>query len=617
MSSNECNEDTEKGHNWCLITSKLQTFTSDEISIIKNGVTEIRITKKYVSGIAQTTSTENIPNLISQYPTPKKLEEDPNSVITAIEVSVNNSEILEITGIYYTSIENILSKKDIKAYTEEINPYFKDSIKEYHRDDIINEDGFQIGYYDINSTKYLLAPPNHGGFGLTGYEYIGNGFTSVKQIIFHFTSFIDQTLTYSVCVNNGNVIKNYTGNLFGENHHTFYCPSNSFIQSINIAYTPDFIDLKKKKESTRVGDPPAFLKTVMNIISVFYSVSVSQSGVGMKGISSSTYITYPQDVYKWIATVDDIKCCHLVEDEQYDDKTIEKDICLYGKDLSTRNEFPLVIPNDKCDEILQTNLSTKNIDTELYKNYCKLPYSDCDSTIRGYCDSKYTNSEGKLNLENMYKDPVCGCYSNYDFVNPQNSYHSSLDLIMGDKSEGRIKTPSRFECTAPVCVDSSYKFKTMKERLAKQECSPLESCFGKGYYIPYYKDGKEIDCVKYENDNSCIPPYKPKYEFLANPFNRECEDQLKNVEIKKFLTKGCELYSRDKYKECGACGKNGKMYCKKEVRTDGYPVSNCKNPLVKVDCEYKNYTILIGFFIGFIFMIILLIIILKKIKNNL
>lgn len=614
-SQEECNDDTKKGHNWCLITSNLQISQSDEIPTIKNEISQIVKTEKYFSGIYVKPEITPIPNFLIQYPTAKKLEEDPSYVITGIEVAVNSSVILEITAVYYTSLQNILSRIDIRAYTEEINPYFGDSIKEYYRDDIVDQDGFQIGFYDSNSTKYLIVPPKYGGFALTGYEFVGDGFSSVKQLLFHFTSFINPTKTHSILVRDGNITNNFLGNLSGNNLWSFYSPPNSYIQSINIAYTPDLIDRSKRKNSTRQGEPPDFMKNIIDVISPFYSVTVKQYGVGMKGIVNSTYITYPSDVYKWIREVDDIKCCQLVEEEQYEDKTLEKDMCVYARDLTTRNEFPLIIPNDKCNEILQSNLSTDNIDSDLYKNYCKLTYSDCDSTIQQYCDKKYTITEsGKLDLENMYKDPVCGCYSNYDIPNPQTSYHSSLDLVIGDKAGEQIQIPSRFECTAPICVNSPYKFKNMKDRLSRKECTSLESCFGKGYFVPYYKGGNEIDCIKYENDNSCIPPYRPNYEFLANPFDRSCEETLKNVKIKEFLTKECEL-SRDEYENCGTCGQNNKMYCKRQVRKEGYPITNCENPQVRVNCKYTNYKLLIVF-IGFIFVIIImLIIILKKIKK--
>ena len=103
-------------------------------------------------------------------------------------------------------------------------------------------------------------------------------------------------------------------------------------------------------------------------------VTTIPTGQGFKGVTMYRSINYniPRGLYnKWLPSIEPLRCCQLLSDQQYEPDSIEDYVCRNNLEYVVQNSFPNAYPNGLCREVLQEHCNNKdNIDEDLCKMAC-------------------------------------------------------------------------------------------------------------------------------------------------------------------------------------------------------------------------------------------------------
>ena len=292
-------------------------------------------------------------------------------------------------------------------------------------------------------------------------------------------------------------------------------------------------------------------------------IEVDPTGVGFKGVHSIRTINYLLDdggMYRWIYDTQPMKCCTLLFDDMYSNESVEKFVCNNRLDLVVKNDWPNAYPNEKCRiNYLQPYCNNKkkneeedtyNIESDLCASVCKLENTDCDIGIKNYCSSDQFFAENKNGIKKLdilaaFKDPICGCQFEYNKDNVLLSFSASVDLGISqnikDEFKKDLSKTFREECQLATCHKSDFKLFNQKQRLQKEGCTQMDTCFGQGYQIPITKDNNtEIECKRFfQFKGECIDPLEPNVSILPNTLKQECRNIMKK-DLNAFRTKPTE-----------------------------------------------------------------------------
>jgi len=550
------------------------------------------------------TGNQELPNQINRYPKDSDIIKDPTTVIKALEVSIDGKEIIRLTGLYYTNVIELNKNDKLKGYNEEVGLI---DINEFNRKDIFPNPATKIGNSNIEGNKKLLIG-SYQDSCLVGiwYKYQDNGLgsNSIIGICTSYRRFFDNTFkTEYIGIDEGNIInvKPVSGNWIGAE-----CNNGEFINQIEVASSDakfSKVKLSKEHVNALLGALAAtsavamysatlvlswagplipvlqslfvILFAIIGIIAIlnqlgipFIEVTITPSGYGFKGVTMYRSINYnlPGRLYnKWIPSVDKLRCCQLLSDQQYEPDSIEEYVCKNQLDYIVKNSFPNAYPNAKCRSVLTEHCNKlENIDGELCRTACGMSGEyiiNCDDGINKYCDQDSFKAKAKdknlyPKIMDWYKDDVCKCkfnesspdtYKNLTeqgMTNYVDSFKNYLDIKMDPNQKDKVLSNFREECSVGVCAKTPYKMFEQKKELNVKGCNNVEQCFSSGYQIPSTTDNDtRIDCNRYLNTDKCISPLEAKFTVINDITKSECKNLVKGSSIEdiRFEPQECKL----------------------------------------------------------------------------
>jgi hypothetical protein len=334
------------------------------------------------------------------------------------------------------------------------------------------------------------------------------------------------------------------------------CERGEFVSQLTFYYT-DFDTKSIEKNPKLFGIPLSLSGLGMTIESNVLD------GFGLKGIGKYRSLNYnvKDGLYKWISEVDNLRCCQLLSDKQYNDDTVEKHVCRENRDLKVNNNFPNSFPNDQCKMLLgkwcgesyidEYKQDVYNIEDDLCKKACNISDINCDIGIKKYCLRPELLGGGtgtNYDIGKFVKGEICGCLTSQNFKT--NDVLSSLPLSFKTLLNQKLLIKSginldKQECILPYCSQSPYKLLSMKKNLEKEPCNKKELCFGNGYAIPEYGDRDNTKV-------SCIEPLTPKITIIPDPFTDSCKNLITNeLVMPKYKPADCvyggKWYPEDPY----------------------------------------------------------------------
>lgn len=507
--------------------------------------------------VKETNETTLLPNVMNRFPTDDVIAKTPSSVIRALEVVVDGTNITRLSGVYYIDSLLLNKQNELKGYNEEVGLI---DLTENNRKDIYVNEKSKIGNGNsVGIKKLIIGSFNDSCISGIWYRYSNDstlGVNSIIGICVAFRRFFDNTFKIEYKgFNEGIEIRQLPsiGNWVGYN-----CNQGDFISQIEVASLDGRnIDKAIGKEvlygfmAAGAFIIPALLPIMaillasisiadaLGVGSALITMWINYTGVGFKGFTMFRTMTYnlPERLYKsWIPAINRVRCCNMIDNEKYEPDSIEAYTC--------KNDLELEYPNGTCKSILQDfcNLS-ENIDSELCLKACGALGENtinCDIGIKSYCNSDSfmtINTKGQKvqNIAELYKDPVCGCMfeeSNIDAYknlgeNGLDNYVDAYKNILNNKmrldKKNDILLQFRSECSVGVCAQSPYKLHSQKLKLNEKQCNTTEKCLSKGYQIPNTTENdSKIDCSRYLNSSNCIVPVQPKITIINDKTNIEC-----------------------------------------------------------------------------------------------
>lgn len=564
----------------------------------------------YLPGIGYVktqTANNEVDTKVLRYPKDGDIIKEPTIVIKAIELSVEGKEVLRLSGVYYTNVSDINKNDKIRGYNEEVGLI---DINEFNRKDIFPNNATKVGNSNIQGSKKLLIG-SYQDSCLVGiwYKYQANGLGSKGAIgiCVAFRRLFDSTFkTEYIGIDEGNLITTKPiSSLWIGNE----CPRGEFINQLEVA-SIDLVSTKFKlpKETVRMlivtfaGGPalgasilmllaalafsgpaaPVILGILAIIIGAiggillllnelgvsFMEVTTIPTGQGFKGVTMYRSINYniPRGLYnKWLPSIEPLRCCQLLSDQQYEPDSIEDYVCRNNLEYVVQNSFPNAYPNGLCREVLQEHCNNKdNIDEDLCKMACGMSGEyiiNCDSGIQGYCNQDYFKAKAKdktmkPKIMGWYKDQVCNCMykqSSPDaykslkeegMTNYVDSFKNFLTKKMDTSKQDKVLPNFREECSVGVCSRSPYKLFDQKRKLNMVGCNSIEQCFSSGYQIPATTDNDtRIDCNRFLNTDTCISPLEAKFTVINDISKSECKTlvQGSTVDDIRFEPQQCEV----------------------------------------------------------------------------
>ena len=538
------------------------------------------------------------PNEIKSFPPDNVIGENPTTLITAIEVSSFDKLIKRIMGVYYCKVENLIKQSEWNAYNED---YGLIDLTTYQTKPIYSEVGPSKKYVGDGSQfgRQFLLRGSFQDSAICGVYYnIKNnrnvGRTVLNGICFAFRRFYDL-----------NSPTEYIGVLDGEQRTFTEAQLNNwssftearrgeFISQIEFAYTNiEPVDRKISaailRDALTTAKPEAIaiigaaylvilplapillpiigfaIATGMDLI----TVRVQPEDIGVKGITQVRMINYnlKNRLYSWIEQTNNLQCCNLLSDQQYDAESIESYVCRANKNFTVKNDFPNSYPNDNCRiNILEPYCNSKtlnqdgelNIAGDLCGAVCALNNTNCDTGIKTYCNSgefieKDASGIERGEIMKKLKDPICGCMFDDEPSNFLLSFSSSVDDFINKKIfpnfKDQLSKPFRKECTLASCKKSNYKLFDMKKALVDKKCTETELCFGNGFQIPFTSDNNtKVDCKRYMGGKfNCITKpedggLQPNITVITDPLKQSCKNIMdKQPDTFKFEPAECEL----------------------------------------------------------------------------
>lgn len=545
---------------------------------------------------------KEMPNVLNRFPKDGDIIKEPTIVIKAIEVSTEGKEILRLTGVYYTNVSDINKNDKIRGYNEEVGLI---DINEFNRKDIFPNASTKIGNTDIEGSKKLLIG-SYQDSCLVGvwYKYQANGLgsKSIIGICVAFRRLFDTTFkTEYVGIDEGILITTKPISSFWIGNE---CSKGEFINQIEVA-SLDIRTTKFKMSKEQVnafiaafgagllfiGAPglaaltaifgPAIMTVawiigaILGVLALinalglpFMEVSTYPTGQGFKGVIMYRSINYniPKGLYnKWLPSIEPLRCCQLLSDQQYEPDSIEDYVCRNNLEYVVQNSFPNAYPNGLCREVLQEHCNNKdNIDGELCKSACGLSGEyiiNCDAGIQGYCNQDYFKAKAKdktmkPKIMSWYKDPVCNCMykqSSPDaykslkeegMTNYVDSFKNFLTKKMDSNKQDKVLSNFREECSVGVCARSPYKLFEQKHKLNTVGCNNIEQCFASGYQIPATTDNDtRIECNRFLNSDNCVSPLEAKFTVINDISKSDCKTlvQGSTVDDIRFEPQQCEV----------------------------------------------------------------------------
>jgi hypothetical protein len=634
-----CNgpDDSRLNNRSCVLFESINIVIGDDVFDRMNNSLKTKTsysrTKIYygpvVAGYSVYSKTEenNWPNKIKSLPLNEDLFEVKGAyLIPAVEISTSTNllstttiqqfnKIKRINALYYCDVKSLIKETDWKAYSEDVSLI---DLSEYNKKDIYIENSDNTYSFFGDSSEggnTHLIKGSYPDSCICGVYYLtpnsNVGTVPLNGLVFSFRRFFDLfSETEYIGILNGSK-RNFTKNdLY--NWNSMECEKGEFINQIEFCYN-DITDLD-----------------VELLFGIFGTIETTVYDIGIKGISRIRKINYniPGMLYNWTSNVNDIQCCSLISDEQYDLESIESYICKTDKQYVVKNDFPYSYPNDKCrTQILEPYCNSKipnnqgefNISNDLCSAVCGLNNTNCDAGIIEYCNSDSFTTRDDNNVKRpqvleKLKDPICGCVFPEDRTNFQNSLSSSLlkflDTNLISSKNDIIKNQTiRQQCTLPSCKKSSYKLFNMKNNLLSSPCNEKELCIGNGYVIPMTtENGTKVDCIRYMGgDFKCITKeedggFQPNLTVIPDPLKWNTCKILKNSpNTLKFEPQECQLTDtwypksltdedRERIVKNGLCYKNRagkwKYKARKNIKIQSTPYGDpnlC--PPVKRDFE--------------------------------
>jgi len=487
------------------------------------------------------------------YPTDEEISNEKSQLIMGIEMVKDDISVGRISGIYYCTPSTITKTSKWKGYNEGGG---KIDLFESNRKDI-DEDGADYkGKGSLTSSKTLLIG-SYQDSCLCGiwYKIAPNPKDPPVGICLAFRRFFDITSqTEYVYFNRGNYQKTQlrpNNDWFGNE-----CNKGEFISQISLYYN-DF-DKSPYEKSVKVAG-----FSIVEVIPELYNI-------GFKGIGMYRSANYNlQDgVYKWVNEVVPLRCCQLLDEEQYDDGTVENYICREIKNYKVNKSFPNSFPNDQCKILLGNWCNSSgideqgndyyNIEDQLCEKACAVTDINCDKGINDFCRTPQfktsTGSSSGYDMSNLLKNKICGCMTdlNYDNKDILKSAYLSMTDVLNKKliNKGGIDFTKK-ECLLPSCSETPFKLLSMKKNLADKPCNEKERCFGNGFIAPTYSDtsNSKIGCLQFANIDECIDPLTPNLAVIPDPFDNSCKNLLiKQVPMPQLKPTEC-IYSEEWYPE--------------------------------------------------------------------
>jgi hypothetical protein len=464
-------------------------------------------------------------------------------LIPAIEIGTTLTTITKISAVYYCDIKNLLKQQEWKAYSEDTSMI---DLVEYNKKPIYVEGDGGNNYFGDGSASSLveLIKGSYQDSCVCGYYYstVNNanvGSITLQGLVFAFRRFYDiNSPTEYIGIYKG-LKKTFKDiDLIGWTS-SMMCNKGEFISQIEFCYN----DITEQSVKKSIGS--------LDLV----TVKMTRTNMGIKGISRIRKINYniPGMLYNWVSNTNDLQCCTLLTDEQYDPESIESYVCKTNKSFVVKNDFPYSYPNDNCRiKILEPYCNDKttltdgqlNISNDLCSAVCSLDNTNCDIGIKTYCGSgafvEYdSNNILRPQIMERIKDPICGCMFEDDSKDFQNSLTSSLltflDKKMFNEPKKKITRPLRKECTLPSCKKSNYKLLEMKNKLKDKKCEDTELCIGNGYLIPLTtQNNTKVDCKRYMGGKfNCITKpedggLQPNLTVIADPLKPSCKNIMDN-----------------------------------------------------------------------------------------
>ena len=538
------------------------------------------------------------PNELKSFPPDSFIAENPTTLITAVEVSSFDKLIKRVMGVYYCKVENLLKQSEWNAYNED---YGLIDLSTNQTKPIYTEAGASKKYIGDGSQfgrQFLLRGSFQDSAVCGVYYNIKNnqniGRNVMNGICVAFRRFYDlSSTTEYIGVLDGETRK-FTESELSRWTSSTETKLGEFISQIQFGYTN--IEPLDRKISAAIlrdalfsGKPEAIAivgaaylillplaPILLPIIGIaigigmdLITVRIQPENIGVKGISQVRTINYnlKNRLYNWIEQTNDLQCCNLLSDQQYDAESIEAYVCKANKQFTVKNDFPLSYPNDNCRiQILEPycNSTTLNQDGELNiagdlcGSFCALNNTNCDKGITTYCSTDEFKAEDKDGVQRgdimkKIKDPICGCMFNDEPSNFLLSFSSSVDKFLNEKVfsqyKDKLSRPFRKECTLASCKKSNYKLYDMKKALDTKKCTEEELCFGNGYQIPFTSENNtKVDCKRYMGGKfNCITKpedggLQPNVTVIPDPLKQSCKNIMdKQPDTFKFEPAECEL----------------------------------------------------------------------------
>jgi hypothetical protein len=512
---------------------------------------KVPVVNVYMGGTERERS--DIENKSAMYPTDEELYEEKTQLIMGIEMVKDDKSVGRISGLYYSTPSTISKTSKWKGYNEGGG---KIDLTESNRKDIHDDETDFKGNRALTSSKTLLVG-SYQDSCLCGiwYRTAPNINDPPVGICLAFRRFFDTTLpTEYVYFNRGIIQRTQLrpNNDWNGNE----CNRGEFISQISLYYN-DF-DKSKVEQRVKIAGFP-----IVEVLADMYSI-------GFKGFGMYRSINYAvkDGLYKWVSEVKPLRCCQLLQEDEYEDDTVEKYVCREYLNYKVNKSFPNLYPNDQCKVLLGNWCNSSGIDNEgneyyniedqLCEKACNITDINCDKGINDFCRTPQfkssTGSSSGYDISNLLKNKICGCMTdiNYDNIDKLKSVSLSISDVLNKKllnKEGVDFTKK--ECLLPSCSETPFKLLNMKKNLVDKPCNEKERCFGNGFMAPSFADtsNSKIACLQFANDDECIDPITPDLSIIPNPFDNSCKNLLdKQVPMPQLKPKEC-IYSVEWYPE--------------------------------------------------------------------